>query len=172
MHPRVFSLLARPLRALGVSLVVLHAGQAVAQTVPPSPDRMRLTPEQREQMWQQMTPEQREAFRGARNPDDRQRAWQGLTPDQRRDMWQTLSPEQRELMLRRVPGDERRQMWQKMSPEEREAMRQRFLQHREQRARDGAASRHLTPEERKRLRDQIREAQQGWKGSSKKGEER
>jgi hypothetical protein len=168
----VFSLLARPLRALGVLLAFLYAGLAVAQAMPPSPDRLRLSPEQREQMQQQMTPEQREAFRGARNREDRQRAWQGLTPDQRHNMWQTLSPEQRELMLRRVPSDERRQMWQKMSPDEREAMRQRFLQHREQRARDGDAGRHLTPDERRRLRDQIREAQPGWKGSAKKGNDR
>jgi len=172
MHNLFFSLLARPLRALGVSLAFLHAGLAVAQAAPPGPDRMRLTPEQRTQMWQQMTPVQREAFRGARSPEDRQRAWQGLTPDQRHDMWQTLSPEQRELMLRRVPGEERRQMWQNMSPEEREAMRQRFLQHREQRARDGEAARHLTPEERKRLRDQIREAQPGWKRPPRKGDAR
>ena len=172
MLPGIFSLLARPLRSLGVLLAFLHAGLAVAQAVPPSPDRLRLTPEQREQMYQQMTPEQREAFRGARNPEDRQRAWQGLTPDQRHDMWRSLSPEQRELMLRRVPSDERRQMWQQMSPDEREAMRQRFLQLREQRARNGEEARHLTPEERKRLRDQVREAQRGWKGPPKKGDGR
>jgi hypothetical protein len=75
-------------------------------------------------------------------------------------------------MMRRVPSEDRRQMWQKMSPEEREAMRQRFLQQREQRSADGEATRRLTPEERQRLRDQVREAQGSWKGPGKKGDGR
>ena len=169
----VFTLrLASLLKTLPLALACLHASVALAQPGAGDPARMRLSPEQRQQMWQQMTPEQREAFRAARTPDERQQAWQGLKPEQRREMWQNLSPEQRELLMRRVPGEERRQMWQKMSPEEREAMRQRFLQHREQRAAEGEAPRRLTPEERQRLRDQIREAQGGWKGPGKKGDGR
>jgi predicted Fe-S protein YdhL (DUF1289 family) len=130
-----------------------------------------LSPEQR-RLWQQLTPEQREAFRAARTPEERQNAWQQLTPEQRRDMWQRLSPEQRELMLRRIPRDERREMWQKMSPQEREAMRQRFLQRNDAHGANGDAAHRLTPEERQRLRDQIREAQKGWKDVPKKGDGR
>jgi predicted Fe-S protein YdhL (DUF1289 family) len=151
-----------------LTVLAVHAGAAVAFGPPgEAGQRMRLTPEQRQQMWQQMTPEQREAFRGARTPDERQRAWQELSPDQRRGMWQQLSPEQRELMMRRVTPEERRQMWEKMSPGEREAMRQRFLQ-RPPADPGPEGHRRLTPEERQRLRDQIRE-QGGWKGSQKKG---
>jgi hypothetical protein len=47
-------------------------------------------------------------------------------------------------------------------------MRQRFLQQREQRAAEGG-QRRLTPEERQRLRDQIRESQGNW--NPKKGGE-
>jgi hypothetical protein len=162
--------IARVLSAAFV-LASLVGGTALAQITGGDGGRMRLTPEQRQQMWQQMTPEQREAFRAARTPEERQRAWQGLPPEQQREMWHTLTPEQRELMMRRVPSEERRQMWQKMSPEEREAMRQRFLQHREQRV-EGEAPRRLTPEERQRMREQIREAQGAWKGPAKKGEGR
>jgi hypothetical protein len=160
-----------PLVAAVVLLpLVLHVGTVLALGVPGDPGRARLTPEQRQQMWQQMSPEQREAFRNARTPEDRQRAWQGLSPDQRRDMWHGLSPEQRELLLRRIPREERRQMWEKMSPEQREAMRQRFLQQREERQGTSPADRpRLTPEERQRLRDQIRESQGNWKGGSGKG---
>ena len=155
------------------TVLAVHAGAAWA--LGPAGDmgpRMRLTPEQRQQMWQQMTPEQREAFRAARTPEERQRAWQGLAPEQRRGMWQQLSPEQRELMMRRVTPEERRQMWEKMSPADREAMRQRFLQRREHPDEPGAGGhRRLTPEERQGLRDQIRE-QGGWKGAPKKGDSR
>jgi hypothetical protein len=52
-----------------------------------------------------------------------------------------------------------------MTPEQREAMRQRFIQQREQRMAEGGHR--LTPEERQRLREQIRE-QGGWKGAPKK----
>jgi hypothetical protein len=166
--PRLASLL----KTLPLALACLHASVVLAQAGPADPGRMPLTAEQRQQMWQQMTPEQREAFRAARTPEERQRAWQGLKPEQRREMWQTLTPEQRELMMRRVPNEERRQMWQKMSPEEREAMRNRFLQQRDQRDGEGESTRRLTPEERQRLREQIREAQGGWKGPSKKGDGR
>jgi len=124
--------------------------------------RLRLTPEQRREMWQTMTPEQREAWRNARSPDDRKRAWQGFSPDQRRDMWQQLSPEQRELMLRRLPPDQRREQWQRMTPEQREAMRQRFIEDRRRRSdpqQGPRPGRQLSPEERQRLREQIEQAQ-------------
>ncbi len=93
--------------------------------------------------------------------EERRRAWQQMPPEQRRELWQSLSPEQRELLMRRVPGDERRQLWQQMTPEQKGAMRQRFLDQREQAQREGRSK--LTPEERQRLRDEIRESQKDWK---------
>jgi ribonuclease HII len=54
-----------------------------------------------------------------------------------------------------------------MTPEQREAMRQRFLQRQEQQPGSGlAGGKRLTPEERQRLRDQIRESQGDWKGDA------
>lgn len=128
---------------------------------------LRLSPEQRQQMAQKLTPEQRDAFRAARTPEERQRAWQGLSPEQRREFWQGLSPEQRELMMRRVPHEERRQMWERMSPEQREAMRQRFLERRDGAGAHQPGTMRLTPDERQRLRDQIRESQGEWRGSGR-----
>ncbi len=90
--------------------------------------RLRLTPEQRRDMFERMTPEQREQWRNARSPEERQRALQSLTPDQRRETWQQLSPEQRELMLRRMTPEQRQNLRGQMTPDEREAMRQRFLE--------------------------------------------
>jgi hypothetical protein len=121
--------------------------------------RLRLTPEQRRDMWERMTPEQREAWRNARSMDDRQRAWQGLSPQQRQDMWQQMSPEQRELMLRRLPPEQRQEAWRNMSPEQRQAMRERFINQRPpEGGRPARPRHHMSPEERERLRDQIREA--------------
>lgn len=149
-------------RGLACALLVALAAPAVAASVADPGQRLRLTPEQRREMWERMTPEQREAWRGARSQDERQRAWEGLSPDQRRDMWQRLSPEQRELMLRRLPPEQRRDMWGKMSPEERQAMRNRFTEQRPSGPGAGPPPRpmhQMSPEERQRLREQIREAQ-------------
>jgi hypothetical protein len=83
----VFTLrLTSVFKTLPLALACLHASLALAQSGPADPGRMPLTPEQRQQMWQQMTPEQREAFRAARTPEERQRALQGLHPEQRREM--------------------------------------------------------------------------------------
>jgi Spy/CpxP family protein refolding chaperone len=123
------------------------AGPAQAQSQNPDAERrLGLTPEQRQEMMQRLTPEQRDTFRNARTPEERQRAFQGL------------SPEQRELMVRRLPLDERRQAWERLTPAERDAMRQRFIEQRGQRAPGAVPGHSLTPEERQRLRDQIRDA--------------
>jgi hypothetical protein len=133
--------------------------------------RLRLSPEQRREMWQRMTPEQRDAWRNAQSPEDRRRAWQGFTPDQRRDMWQQMSPEQRELMLRRLPPDQRRDQWQRMTPDQREAMRHRFTEDRQRNMgpqQGPSPGRQLSPEERQRLREQIEQAQRDvYRGQNK-----
>jgi hypothetical protein len=145
------------IRAFACAIVAVLATGALA--VEPA-QRLRLTPEQRREMLQQMTPEQREAWRNARSREERQRAWQGLSPQQRQDMWQQMSPEQRELMMRRMPPEQRQEAWRNMTPEQREAMRQRFVAPRPpDAAPPPRPSHHLTPEERQRLRDQVREAQ-------------
>lgn len=142
------------------------AGSVWAAEPGPDPGQpLRLTPEQRRDMWERMTPAQREAWRGARSQEERQRAWQGLSPEQRRGMWEGLSPEQRELMLRRLPPEQRQDMRRHMTPEERQAMRQRFIEQAPPGAGPGPGGppprpmHQMSPEERQRLREQIREAQ-------------
>ena len=105
-----------------VVAVSLFAGQ-MAQAAEPG---LRLTPEQRRDMWQRMTPEQRQQWRNARSPEERQRALQRLSPEQRREMGQQLSPEQRELIRQRMTPEQRQDLRGQITPDEREAMRQRF----------------------------------------------
>jgi hypothetical protein len=158
-----------PLLAIACIALATLAGPASAAEAGVDPgQRLRLTPEQRRDMWERMSPEQREAWRNARSQQERQRAWQGFSPEQRRDMWERLSPEQREMMLRRLPPEQRQDMWRNMTPEQRHAMRQRFIEQRppEQAGLPGPAGgppprpmHQMSPEERQRLREQIREAQ-------------
>jgi hypothetical protein len=153
---RLFCAVSAVVVVVGVSL---FAGQ-VAQAAEPG---LRLTPEQRRDMWQRMTPEQREQWRNARSPDERQRALQSLTPDQRRETWQQLSPEQRELMLRRMTPEQRQNLRGQMTPDEREAMRQRFLERQQGNRPPGPQQnvpprRQLSPEERQQLREQVEQA--------------
>jgi hypothetical protein len=147
---------------LAVALALLAGTTSAAGGGLDPGQRLRLSPEQRREMWERMSPEQREAWRNARSQEDRQRAWQGFSPDQRREMWEGLSPEQREMMLRRLPPEQRHDMWRNMTPEQRRAMRDRFVEQRPPEPGAGPPARpmrHLSPEERQRLREQIREAQ-------------
>ncbi|MEP6607884.1 MAG: hypothetical protein ABJA83_04325 [Burkholderiaceae bacterium] len=99
-----------------------------------------LTPEQRRDLWERMTPQQREQWRNAR------------VPEQRDPMKQRLSPEQRE------------QIRSQTTPDERQALRQRLLERQQNRGApngpENAQSRRLTPEERQRLREQIEQARE------------
>jgi hypothetical protein len=174
LPPHLGQVLSALTRGLACTLMVALAAPALAASGADPGQRLRLTPEQRREMWERMSPEQREAWRGARSLDERQRAWEGLSPDQRRDMWQRLSPEQRELMLRRLPPEQRRDMWGKMSPEERQAMRNRFTEQRPSEPGTGPPPRpmhQMSPEERQRLREQIREAQRDLYREREKGQQ-
>lgn len=162
-------------RALAcIALLALAGTVAAASGVDPG-QRLRLSPEQRRDMWERMSPEQREAWRNARSQEERQRAWRGFSPEQRHDMWERLSPEQREMMLRRLPPEQRQDMRRNMTPEERRAMRQRFIEPRppEQAGQAGGPPprpmHQLSPDERQRLREQIREAQRDVYGRQDKG---
>ena len=148
-----------------VALLVLAGGTSAASPGLDPGQRLRLTPEQRRDMWERMSPEQRDAWRNARSQEERQRAWQGFSPEQRRGMWEGLSPEQREMMLRRLPPEQRQDMRRHMTPEERNAMRHRCIE--QPPPGPGASAggppprpmHQMSPEERQRLREQIREAQ-------------
>jgi hypothetical protein len=153
------------------ALAVLAAAASAAPGVEPG-RRLRLSPEQQREMWERMSPEQREAWRNARSPGESRRAWEGFSPDQRREVWDRLSPEQREMMLRRLPPEQRRDMWRDMSPEQRDAMRHRYIEPRAVEPGAGPPPRpmhHLSPDERQRLRDQIREAQRDFDRQEHRG---
>ena len=177
LHFRHLSGLGRPL-ACAVLLTLAGAASAANAGLDPG-QRLRLSPEQRREMWERMSPEQREAWRNARSQEERQRAWQGFSPEQRRGMWEGLSPEQREMMLRRLPPEQRQDMRRHMTPEERQAMRHRFIEQgpsappgpRGQTAGPPPRPMHsMSPEERQRLREQIREAQRDvYRGPDKGG---
>lgn len=161
---------------VGVALLALGGPAAAANPGLDPGQRLRLTPEQRRDMWERMSPEQREAWRNARSQDERQRAWQGLSPEQRRGMWEGLSPEQREMMLRRLPPEQRQDIRRHMTPEERQTMRNRFIEPVPpgppvQGAGPPPRPMHsMSPEERQRLREQIREAQRDvYRGPDKGG---
>lgn len=143
--------------AVVLVMVSLFTGQ-MAQAAEPG---LRLTPEQRRDMWQRMTPEQRQQWRNARSPEERQSALQQLSPEQRRDMAQQFSPEQRELMLRRMTPEQRQNLRGQMTPDEREAMRKRFHERQQNGLPPNSVPpppRQLSPEERQRLREQIDQA--------------
>ncbi|MGZ8253283.1 MAG: hypothetical protein ACXW2G_04410 [Burkholderiaceae bacterium] len=164
-------------RAFACIALLALAGSAAAASPGLDPgQRLRLTPEQRRDMWDRMSPEQRDAWRNARSQEERQRAWRDFSPEQRRGMWEGLSPEQREMMLRRLPPEQRQDMRRHMTPEERQAMRHRFIE--QGPAGPGAQAggppsrpmHQMSPEERQRLREQIREAQRDVYRSREKGE--
>jgi hypothetical protein len=124
---------------------VLCAGSVCAQPAPPaSPPEVEPRP--------QSTPEQQRERWLALPPEERMRAWNSLPPEQRWQMWHSLPPE------------ERMRIRESLTPEQREAWRRRWQDQREQMLRQGGPHdsppyRQLTPAERQRMRDQIREAQ-------------
>ena len=175
LHP--FHRFGVAVRVFACTALLALAGAASAASPGLDPgQRLRLTPEQRRDMWERMSPEQREAWRNARSQEERQRAWQGFSPEQRRGMWEGLSPEQREMMLRRLPPEQRQDMRRHMTPEERNAMRHRFIE--QGPPGPGAQAggpppgpmHQMSPEERQRLREQIREAQRDVYRNREKGE--
>jgi hypothetical protein len=87
----------------------------------------------RADLWQLLTPEQRE------------QVWRTLTPEQRSDLWRGLQPQERQEMRDRVgPGEPRGTggTWGK----------------RRQLDRGDQSAEMMTAEERQRMREQIREA--------------
>ena len=169
---RSFAPVLRAFTAVVLAMSALMSGPADAA----SGDVLRLTPEQRRDLWERMTPEQRQQWRNARSPEERQGTWQRFSPEQRRETWQQMSPEQRELMLRRITPEQRQNLRGQMTPDEREAMRQRFLERQRdrQQVEQNVPPRQLSPEERQRLREQIEQARRdqyrrgnGGKGAGK-----
>ena len=120
LHPRLgFAALTR---AIACAVLVALAGPALAASGTEPGQRLRLTPDQRRDMWERLSPEQREMM------------LRRLPPEQRRDMWRSLSPEERQAMRHRFTeqrppepgsGPPPRPMHH-MSPEERQRLREQI----------------------------------------------
>lgn len=116
------------------------------------------------------------------------RGWEQFSPAQRAEIWGRMDPEQRDRAWRGLPPQERAAIRERMSPQEREQMRNRFLERRAAglppdrpgampqgpgpypggrgdprlaapyAPQGGPEPRRLSPDERRQLREQIREA--------------
>lgn len=93
----------------------------------------------------------------------------GPSESPRRSVWQILTPEQREQVWRSLSAEQKVELWRALDPHERRDMRERLGPAHAQppgavvgphrRAFDeGGVRAMLTPEERQRMREQIREA--------------
>jgi hypothetical protein len=87
--------------------------------------------------------------------------WSHMTPQQRKQLWQQLTPQERANIWQRLPPEQRKSIRDRLTPEERQSIRERWLgpgqAGPEQRAAPAPGPR-LSPEERRRLREEIRQA--------------
>jgi len=113
-------------------VVFLLATGAVAQPAPP-PRAPEAAP-MRGDLWQRLTPEQREQL------------WRSLTPEQKGDLWRGLEPQ------------ERREMRERLAPNAPDAAGRPWVLRRHFDGGDGQPRMMMTPEERQQMREQIREA--------------
>ncbi len=100
-----------------------------------------------------------------RDRDNEARAdlWQRLTPQQREQLWRSLTPEQKGDVWRRLPSEQRQSIRERLSPEQRDAIRREWQQRQGQSAGPRGEMPHqmmMSPEERQQMREQIREAHQ------------
>ena len=85
--------------------------------------------------------------------------WQRLTPEQREQVWRSLSPEQKADLWRGLEPQERREMRERLAPpngQEGVGKPWGFRRHFE--GGEGQPRMMMTPEERQQMREQIREA--------------
>ena len=86
--------------------------------------------------------------------------WGHLTPDQRKEFWQRLTPEERAAVWRRLTPEQRQAIRERLTPEQRQSLRERWPERPQQfegRAGPGPGPK-LSPEERRNLREAIRDA--------------
>ena len=115
-------------------------------------------------------------------PDATADIWSHMSPEQRRQLWQQLTPQERASIWQRLPPEQRRAISERLAPEQREAIRERGSgpsQPSGQRTIPGPppapgpgpspgpgprgvpvppAGPKLSPEERRQLREEIRQA--------------
>jgi uncharacterized membrane protein len=105
-------------------------------------------------------------------PDATADIWSHMTSEQRRQLWQQLTPQERATIWGRLPPEQRQAIRERLTPEQRDSIRERWGapgQPPGQRAIPGPgptpepramppAGPRLSPEERRQLREEIREA--------------
>jgi hypothetical protein len=84
--------------------------------------------------------------------------WQRLTPEQRALLWRSLTPEQKADLWRNLAPDDRRGMRERLAPGEPQANGRPAMPHRGFEPGDGPPRMMMSPEDRQRMREQIREA--------------
>lgn len=120
--------------ALMIAAGAAAQGPAVAPAPGPAPSQAPPSSTARSDLWQLLTPEQRDQL------------WRSLSAEQRSDVWRGLQPqERREMRERLAPGELRGagRPWAGRHPFD---------------AGEGPPGKMMTAEERQQMRDQIREA--------------
>lgn len=84
--------------------------------------------------------------------------WQLLTPEQRDQLWRSLSAEQRADVWRGLQPEERKEMRERLGPGELRGAGRPWAGRRSFDAGEGPPGKMMTAEERQQMRDQIREA--------------
>jgi len=84
--------------------------------------------------------------------------WQLLTPEQREQLWRSLTPEQRSDVWRGLQPQERREMRERLGPAAGRGAAGPWTGWRQLDRGDAPAGKTMTPEERQQIREQVREA--------------
>jgi MgtE intracellular N domain len=109
----------------------------------------------------------------AATPDATADIWSHMTSEQRKQLWQQLTPQERAAIWGRLPPEQRRAIRERLTPSERESIREHWMARgqpsgprwtppgpgsfpQEPRTEPPPGPK-LTPEERRELRDQIRQ---------------
>lgn len=84
--------------------------------------------------------------------------WQMLTPEQRDQLWRTLTPEQRSDLWGGLQPQERREMRERLDPGDLRGASSPWAGRRQFDRGDGSAGKSMSPQERQQIREQVREA--------------
>jgi Spy/CpxP family protein refolding chaperone len=84
--------------------------------------------------------------------------WQMLTPQQREQLWRSLTPEQRSDIWRGLQPQEQREMRERLGPGEMRGGGNPWAGRRSLDAGNWSHGKSMTPEERQQMREQVREA--------------
>ena len=164
--------LPRGVRAFGAAALALSVFLAIAPAHAVGRGAMPTNPDQRKDMGERMTPEQRQQWRNPRMHEERQRSTQGFGQPPRDMRGTAQAPAANEAMRPRPLQEQRQDMRNQMTPDERQALRQRFFeQQRNNRLPNdmqrpdtqSPPPRQLSPAERQQLREQILQARERYR---------